>query len=69
LIGILLFGSLASGTHTWKSDIDLIFVYELCEPSSAWFKTKKQCRTCCICFAMQGFCLTAMTRSQRLLSS
>ena len=34
LIGILLFGSLASGTHTWKSDIDLIFVYETCEPSS-----------------------------------
>lgn len=34
LIGILLFGSLAAGTHTWKSDIDLIFVYEACEPSS-----------------------------------
>jgi hypothetical protein len=34
LLGILLFGSLASGTHTWKSDIDLIFVYEKCEPSS-----------------------------------
>ena len=34
LLGILLFGSLASGTHTWKSDIDLIFVYEDCEPSS-----------------------------------
>lgn len=34
LHGILLFGSLASGTHTWKSDIDLIFVYETCEPSS-----------------------------------
>lgn len=34
LVGILLFGSLASGTHTWKSDIDLIFVYETCEPSS-----------------------------------
>jgi predicted nucleotidyltransferase len=34
LLGILLFGSLASGTHTWKSDIDLIFVYETCEPSS-----------------------------------
>ncbi len=34
LIGILLFGSLASGTHTWKSDIDLIFVFETCEPSS-----------------------------------
>jgi predicted nucleotidyltransferase len=34
LIGILLFGSLASGTHTWKSDIDLIFVYQSCQPSS-----------------------------------
>ena len=34
LLGILLFGSLASKTHTWKSDIDLIFVYEDCEPSS-----------------------------------
>jgi predicted nucleotidyltransferase len=34
LLGILLFGSLASSTHTWKSDIDLIFVYETCEPSS-----------------------------------
>jgi predicted nucleotidyltransferase len=34
LTGILLFGSLASGTHTWKSDIDLIFVYQDCQPSS-----------------------------------
>jgi predicted nucleotidyltransferase len=34
LLAILLFGSLASGTHTWKSDIDLIFVYQDCEPSS-----------------------------------
>ena len=34
LLGILLFGSLASGTHTWKSDIDLIFVYQDCQPSS-----------------------------------
>ena len=34
LLGILLFGSLASGTHTWKSDIDLIFVYQNCQPSS-----------------------------------
>ena len=28
LLGILLFGSVASGTETWKSDIDLIFIYE-----------------------------------------
>jgi predicted nucleotidyltransferase len=34
LLGIMLFGSLASGTHTWKSDIDLIFVYRDCQPSS-----------------------------------
>lgn len=34
LLGILLFGSLASGTHTWKSDIDLIFVYQAHEPDS-----------------------------------
>lgn len=34
LVGILLFGSLASGTHTWKSDIDLLFVYQSCQPSS-----------------------------------
>jgi predicted nucleotidyltransferase len=34
LIGILLFGSLASGTHTWKSDIDLLFVYQACDPTS-----------------------------------
>ena len=34
LIGILLFGSLASDTHTWKSDIDLIFVYQTCQPAS-----------------------------------
>lgn len=32
LLGILLFGSLASGTQTWKSDIDLVFVYENHEP-------------------------------------
>ena len=34
LIGILLFGSVASKTHTWKSDIDLIFFYENHQPSS-----------------------------------
>ena len=34
LIGILLFGSLASDTHTWKSDIDLLFVYQECQPES-----------------------------------
>jgi predicted nucleotidyltransferase len=34
LLGILLFGSVASGTHTWKSDVDLIFVYETYEPTS-----------------------------------
>lgn len=33
LLGILLFGSVASQTHTWKSDIDLIYIYENHEPS------------------------------------
>lgn len=34
LLGILLFGSVASGTQTWKSDIDLIFIYEAYDPPS-----------------------------------
>jgi predicted nucleotidyltransferase len=34
LLGILLFGSVASGTQTWKSDIDLIFVYRSHDPAS-----------------------------------
>ena len=34
LLGILLFGSVATGTHTWKSDIDLIFVYETHTPDA-----------------------------------
>lgn len=42
LLGILLFGSIASGTQTWKSDIDLIFVYEAHDPPSGlvnrWIK-------------------------------
>lgn len=34
VLGILLFGSVASGTHTWKSDIDLIFVLKTYMPPS-----------------------------------
>jgi len=34
LFGILLFGSVASKTHTWKSDIDLIFIYKDHQPAS-----------------------------------
>jgi predicted nucleotidyltransferase len=34
LLGILLFGSVASGTQSWKSDIDLIFIYENYDPPS-----------------------------------
>ena len=34
LIGVLLFGSVAAKTHTWKSDIDLIFIYDNYEPAS-----------------------------------
>lgn len=32
LLGILLFGSLAAGNHTWKSDIDLILIYQAQDP-------------------------------------
>lgn len=32
VLSILLFGSVASGTHNWKSDIDLIYIYETHEP-------------------------------------
>jgi predicted nucleotidyltransferase len=34
VLAILLFGSVASGTHSWKSDIDLVFVYETHDPPS-----------------------------------
>lgn len=34
LLGIVLFGSVAAGSQTWKSDIDLIFVYETHDPPS-----------------------------------
>jgi predicted nucleotidyltransferase len=34
LLGILLFGSVATGTHIWKSDIDLIFIYETHQPDA-----------------------------------
>lgn len=34
LLGILLFGSVASGTQSWKSDIDLIFIYQVSLPAS-----------------------------------
>ena len=34
VLGILLFGSVASGTHTWKSDIDLVLVYEAHQPDA-----------------------------------
>jgi predicted nucleotidyltransferase len=34
LIGVLLFGSIATKTHIWKSDIDLIFIYNDYEPAS-----------------------------------
>lgn len=34
VIGVILFGSVASKTHKWQSDIDLIFVYDNHEPPS-----------------------------------
>jgi glutamine synthetase adenylyltransferase len=34
LIGVLLFGRVAARTHTWKSDIDLFFIYDDYEPAS-----------------------------------
>ena len=34
VLGILLFGSVASGTHTKTSDIDLVLVYESYQPPS-----------------------------------
>ena len=43
LIGILLFGSVASNTHTWKSDIDLIFIYiYTCNINSCLSKTSSR---------------------------
>jgi predicted nucleotidyltransferase len=34
VIGVLLFGSVAEKTHKWKSDIDMIFIYDHHEPAS-----------------------------------
>jgi predicted nucleotidyltransferase len=34
VIGILLFGSVATKTHKWQSDIDMIFIYDSHEPAS-----------------------------------
>lgn len=38
ILGILLFGSVVSNTHTWKSDIDLVFIYDNHEPDSGLVK-------------------------------
>jgi predicted nucleotidyltransferase len=38
LLGILLFGSVVANTHTWKSDIDLIFIYNDHKPTSGLIK-------------------------------
>lgn len=34
ILGVLLFGSVATKTHRWNSDIDLIFIYEDHDPPS-----------------------------------
>ena len=34
VIGVLLFGSVATKTHSWKSDIDLILIFNEHEPDS-----------------------------------
>lgn len=34
VIGVLLFGSVATKTHKWRSDIDMIFIYDEHEPAS-----------------------------------
>jgi predicted nucleotidyltransferase len=38
LLGVLLFGSVVSNTHTWKSDIDIVYVYNTHEPVSGLVK-------------------------------
>jgi predicted nucleotidyltransferase len=38
IIGVLLFGSVVTKAHTWKSDIDLIFIYKEHEPASGFIK-------------------------------
>lgn len=38
LLGVLLFGSVVSNTHTWKSDIDIVFIYNTHEPDSGLVK-------------------------------
>lgn len=38
LLGVLLFGSVVSNTHTWKSDIDIVYIYNTHEPVSGLVK-------------------------------
>lgn len=38
ILGLLLFGSVVSNTHTWKSDIDLVLIYNKHEPDSGLIK-------------------------------